>query len=557
MSRFDDVAKRFPGAGTLVKGIQILEYLADRKESCSSAELLSATGLPKATLYRLLGAMVEFGFVRHDKQNKTYTLGHRLIELGHGTAGAHDLRSAAEHELQRLAKDLNETVSFAVMEQDRTIHVDVRLPTNPLAVKIDIGRNFEAIRSASGQAILASMAPHQVNGFLADLEPDEKAKLLADFAISRARGYTIAESKTIEGVLIIAVPVYGPSQMGNGAIVMTALADRIPHGRRHVIGRDLMEAARRVMGNIGSAPVSITPNPRRSRHVDERLECVSAVGAIVGEGPVWDHRTNLLYWVDVTAPAFHVFDPKTGKDHATQSPHLISALLPSNDGGMVALTQNGLEKYNPITNALEELYDPERHLPSNRFNDAKTDRKGRIWAGTMSLDATMPSGSLYCFDEVTSATARDGGFQVSNGLGWSPDDTKFYFVDSALGTVFSYDFDAATGEITNKQSFLVFDPQEGKPDGICVDCEGNVWVALWDGWRVACYSPSGTLIREIDMPVPRPTSLCLGGADLKTLYITSASIRLPADVLEEAPLSGGLFSIQVDIAGQPTNEVKL
>jgi sugar lactone lactonase YvrE len=123
--------------------------------------------------------------------------------------------------------------------------------------------------------------------------------------------------------------------------------------------------------------------------------------------------------------------------------------------------------------------------------------------------------------------------------------------------VFSYDYDAERGAISNKSSFLVFEPHEGKPDGICVDSEGNVWVALWDGWRVACYAPEGHLIREIDMPVPRPTSLCLGGPDLKTLYITSASIRLPADVLEEAPLSGGLFSIRVDVAGQPTNEVRI
>ncbi|MDE0591566.1 SMP-30/gluconolactonase/LRE family protein [Halocynthiibacter sp. C4] len=557
MSQFDDVAKRFPGAGTLVKGIQILEYLAARKQPCTSTELLKQTELPKATLYRLLGAMVEFGFVRHDKQNKVYALGHRLIELGRETAGARDLRSAAEYELSRLAEELNETVSFAVMEKDRTIHVDVRQPENPLAVKIDIGRNFTAVGSASGQAILASLPPHKVNPFLAGMPEDERAKLLASFAISRARGYTISESKTIEGVLIIAVPVFGPSEMGNGAIVVTALADRIPLERRHVIGRDLMEAARRVMGNIGSAPVSITPNPRRSRHVDEALTCVCPVGAIVGEGPVWDHRTNLLYWVDVTAPAFHVFDPETGKDHTANSPHLVSAVLPCEGGGMLAISQNGVERYNPITNSLQEIYDPEAHMPSNRFNDAKTDRKGRIWAGTMSLDAAMPSGSLYCFDNVSSARAMDGGMQVSNGMGWSPDDKTFYFVDSALGTVFAYDFDLESGGITGKRNFLVFPPDEGKPDGLCVDSAGNIWVALWDGWRVACYDPNGNLLREIDMPVPRPTSVCLGGKDLKTLYITSASIRLPADVLEEAPLSGGLFSVEVDVPGQQTVEVKL
>ena len=149
---------------------------------------------------------------------------------------------------------------------------------------------------------------------------------------------------------------------------------------------------------------------------------------------------------------------------------------------MFAVSQNGIEYYNPITHSLQHIYDPEAHLPANRFNDAKTDRKGRIWAGTMSLDASMPSGSLYRFDSPTSATAVDGGFQVSNGLGWSPDDKTFYFTDTALGTVFAYAFDLESGAISKKRAFLSFAADEGKPDGLCVDSDGNLWIAFWDGW---------------------------------------------------------------------------
>ena len=421
---------------------------------------------------------------------------------------------------------------------------------------IEIGKSLPVIQSASGQAILAAMPPHRVNRVLAPLPREQQSRLLADFAISRARGYTIAPSQTIEGVVVIAVPVIGPPDMGNGAIVVTALADRIPLERRHVIGRDLMEAARRIMGNIGSASVSITPNPRPSRHIEETLRCVAPAGAIVGEGPVWDAAAGVLRWVDMAAPAMHVFDPATGQDRMDPAPYLVSAVLPAQGGRTVAITQNGVEAYDLATQALTALHDPESHLPGNRFNDAKTDSRGRIWAGSMSLDASMPSGSLYCFDSVRSARAVDGGFQVSNGLGWSPDDARFYFVDSALGTVFAYDFDADAGTLANREAFLTFRPEEGRPDGLCVDSAGNVWVAMWDGWRVACYDPSGALVRTVDVPVPRPSSCCLGGADLKTLYITSASIRLPAPVLEDAPLSGGLFAIEVDIPGQPTHEVR-
>ncbi|OSP55890.1 hypothetical protein BV911_05195 [Pseudoruegeria sp. SK021] len=550
------MAKRFPGAGTLVKGIQILEYLADSGQPSTSAELLRHTQLPKATLYRLLGALVEFHYVRHDTRLKTYGLGQRLIELGGSSLATIDLRSAAQSELTRLAAQTNETVSLTMLEQDRTIYVDVRRSSNPLTVGIEIGKSLPVIESASGQAVLAAMPPHRVNRVLASLPREHQTRLLADFAISRARGYTIAPSQTIEGVVVIAVPIIGPPDMGNGAIVVTALADRIPLERRHVIGRDLMEAARRIMGNIGSASVSITPNPRPSRHVEETLQCVAPAGAIVGEGPVWDSAANLLRWVDVAAPAMHAYDPDTGEDRMDPAPYLVSAVLPAAGGRTIGITQNGIEAYDPKTRTFSPLYDPEAHLSNNRFNDAKVDSRGRIWAGSMSLDASMPSGSLYCFDQIRAARAVDGGFQVSNGLGWNGDDTRFYFVDSALGTVFVYDFDPEAGAVSNREVFLSFDPKDGKPDGLCVDSAGNLWIAFWDGWRVGCYAPSGELIRTIDMPVPRPTSCCLGGAELKTLYITSASIRLPASVLEDAPLSGGLFAIEVDVPGLPTNEVR-
>lgn len=557
MDKFDDIAAKYPGAGTLVKGIQILETLSAEGGPCTSSLLLSKTNLPKATLYRLLGALVEFGYLRHDTRLKTYSLGHRFVELGREALEVFDLREAASQELARLSTKINETVSLAVLENDMMIHVEVRRAPNPLSVGVELGRAHSAVGSASGQALLAAMPPHKINGFLGGLQAGERAKILADIAISRARGYTISMSKQLPGVVIIAAPIQGPPGMGAGAVVVNALADRWSYEQRHILGRDLMEAARRIMGNIGSAPVSITPNPRRSPNIDPGLKCVAPVGAIVGEGPAWDAETGILHWVDVAEPGFHTFNPDTGEDKMTHSPYLVSAILPAQKNEFIAITQNGVEAYDVNSGQLASIYDPEAHMPSNRFNDAKVDRMGRIWAGSMSLDASMPSGSLYCFDTLTSARAMDGGFQVSNGLDWSPDDQKFYFVDSALGTVFSYDFDLASGAITNKQIFLHFDAKEGKPDGLTVDSQGNLWIALWDGWRVVCYSADGVLLREVDMPVPRPTSCCFGGDDLKTLYITSASIRLPAEVLEEAPLSGGLFAIDVDVAGQPISEVKL
>lgn len=555
MPGFEQIPERFPGAGTLVKGIQIMETIAAEDRPCTSRHLLEATGLPKATLYRLLSALTEFRYVSHDLRLRTYTIGPRLVELSRSALSTSDLRSAAEHELTRLTQRLGETTALVVQDGGDIVNMDVRRGPHPLAVGIEIGRRLPAIEAASGQAILAAMPPHEAHSFLAHRPAEERARLMSDIAISRARGYTIAASRSIPGAVIIAVPIQLTTGGQRGAITLTALEDRLSLEQRHVIGRDLMEAARRVMGSFGTSSVAISPNPRPSCPISPDLECVVPAGNIVGEGPVWDTRRALLRWVDMAAPAFHNYDPATGEHSVVEAAQLVSAVLPADDGGYFAITQNGLERLDPGSGLTTPVHDPEAHLPGNRFNDAKTDCHGRIWSASMSLDASMPTGSLYRFDRPTISHAVEGGFQVSNGLGWSPDDRVFYFTDTALGTVFAYDHDAETGALSGRRTFVRFEPREGRPDGLAVDAEGHLWIALWDGWRVARYAPDGTPSGGIDMPVPRPTSCCFGGPGLTNLYITSARIRLPGHALEEAPLSGGLFRIAPGVAGHPVSEV--
>ena len=552
--RFERIASTWPGAGTLVKGIQILEVLATASRPMSYTELMRQTGMSKATLYRLLGALVEFRFLQQDR--KAYRLGPRCVELGQAALAAFDVRSAAGHVLSGLADDLGETASLVVLEGSSVMYIDSRRGAHPLSVGIGIGRTVPLAGSASGQAILSNLPPHRVNGLLSGLPAAEVSGLLASVAISRSRGYVIDRSHSLPGVTVIAAPIPGHDRDANAALVVSVVNDRAPGERQHTIGRDLMEAARRVTGSIGAAPLSITPNPRRSQHIEEGLQCVLPAGAVVGEGPVWNAATGTLDWVDALAPAIHAFDPETGTDTHVQAPGLVSAVLPSAGYGRVVLTQNGLEAFDLGTGMFTPLLNPELHLPANRFNDAKCDRRGRLWAGSMALDASMPTGSLYRFDGIRRATAMDGGFQVSNGMDWSPDDCTFYFVDTGLHTIFAYDFEIDAGKIANRRVFRQFAREQGRPDGLSVDAEGFVWVALWDGWRLARYAPDGRLDREIDMPVPRPSSCCFGGADLKTLYITSARVRLSRQDLEAAPLSGGLFALRVDVAGQPATEFR-
>jgi sugar lactone lactonase YvrE len=211
--------------------------------------------------------------------------------------------------------------------------------------------------------------------------------------------------------------------------------------------------------------------------------------------------------------------------------------------------QDGIEVLDFATGRCTPFANPEPDMAENRLNDAKVDGDGAIWVGSMRLDAGAAAGSLYCIDGAGRSVRMESGITVSNGLGWSPDGGTFYFVDTIPGTIWAYP--VVGGRLGARRVFAQIPEREGRPDGLCVDAEGHVWCAIWDGWRVDRFRPDGTLERSLHLPVPRPTSVCFGGEGLGTLFVTSARTRLPASALAEAPLSGGLFACEPGVAGLP------
>ncbi|MEP7242954.1 MAG: SMP-30/gluconolactonase/LRE family protein [Gammaproteobacteria bacterium] len=284
---------------------------------------------------------------------------------------------------------------------------------------------------------------------------------------------------------------------------------------------------------------------------DARIACVQAANALLGESPAWDSERRVLYWADVERAAIFRWDPDRGQTGFWPMPELLGCIATTRRGRLIFAGAQGIGFFDPETGAIERSAHPEAALPENRFNDGKVDRLGRFWSGTMHVPGTRPSGSLYRLGHELTAQRMDRPFTCPNGIGWSPDNRTMYFTDSMARTIWAYDFNLHSGTLGERRVFARLADHDGLPDGLTVDCEGGVWSAVWDGWRVIRYAPSGAIEREIRMPVQRPTSCAFGGDDLATLFVTSASFELDASALARGPLAGALFSLCPGVAGLP------
>ncbi|HZW14363.1 MAG TPA: SMP-30/gluconolactonase/LRE family protein [Noviherbaspirillum sp.] len=281
--------------------------------------------------------------------------------------------------------------------------------------------------------------------------------------------------------------------------------------------------------------------------------CVWDAHAALGEGPLWSVREQALYWVDILNHRLHRHSPKEGQ-RSWQFEQEISALAErANADGLVITQRHGFATFDPASGQLNPLLQVEADIPGNRFNDGKCDARGRFWAGTMDFDAKQPSGSLYRFSPDLICSRVDTGYIVTNGPAWSADYRTMYHNDSVNGRVYAFDFDPETGDASNKRLFLQFTEEEGSPDGMCTDAEGGLWIAHWGASCLTRHDANGNVLRRVDLPCSQVSSCAFGGPQFTTLFITTASVGLSAEQLEREPLAGGLFALDIDIAGVPAN----
>lgn len=283
------------------------------------------------------------------------------------------------------------------------------------------------------------------------------------------------------------------------------------------------------------------------------IECVVDAKAILGEGTFWDTREQVLWWIDIWAPAIHRFDPATREDRVFPAPEYLGCLATRAKGGLVVTMASGFHFFDPVAGRFDPIADPEAGMPETRFNDGKTDRQGRFWSGTM-FEAEGPPrriGSLYRLDPDLSVHRIVEGIGCSNGLAWSPDSRTMYYSDSHTTLVWAFDFDPATGAAENRRVFTDVAETGGIVDGATVDVEGCYWATIPVTSKICRYDPAGRLMRTILLPTDLPTCVGFGGKDLDVLYCTSAVLRRPAGKIRGAALAGGLFAVDAGVRGLP------
>ncbi len=283
-------------------------------------------------------------------------------------------------------------------------------------------------------------------------------------------------------------------------------------------------------------------NPKVELVIDSKSE--------LGEGAIWNASTGEFLWVNILGKILNVYNPATGNNKEMLTGQMIGTVVPTESGNVLVALQNGIYWLDMESGSKKFLTDPEEDLPDNRFNDGKCDPEGRFWVGTMSTKNQKDAGALYRFDKDSSIHRMVEKVSISNGIVWSLDKTKMYYIDTPTQQVMVFDYDNKTGEINSPRIAVEIDQAMGSPDGMTIDEEGNVWIALWGGAAVGCWDPeSGKLLRTIKVPAKNVTSCAFGDEDLGTLYITTARTSTSQEELEKYPNAGGVFKVRPGVKG--------
>lgn len=270
------------------------------------------------------------------------------------------------------------------------------------------------------------------------------------------------------------------------------------------------------------------------------------VGAHLGEGPIWHAASQSVYFVDIKSRKIHRCKADGSARQTWDAPNQASFIVPVEGGGLVCSLRDGVHRFNEADGSFAPLHLIEADLADNRFNDAYVDHEGRLWFGSMHDPEEAPTGILYSIGRDGKVVVADTGYRITNGPAMSPDGKTLYHTDTLGRTM--YAFDVNDGVLSNKRVFIET-AEPGWPDGMAVDANGDIWLAMFRGHRIDRYTPAGELVQTVPFPVPNITKLAFGGDDLRTAYVTTAWKGLSDEERAQYPLAGALFTFRTETPG--------
>ena len=275
--------------------------------------------------------------------------------------------------------------------------------------------------------------------------------------------------------------------------------------------------------------------------------------AELGEGALWDVQTNSLYWVDILGKTFNILNVEAKDNSSFSMPSAIGTVISASDSTVMVALVDGVYQYNFLEQELQPFALPDLTGKDVRFNDGKCDPSGRFWVGTMHNPQNKDDGSVYMFETDGTITEQIKGVTISNGIVWNKASTMMFYIDTPTQQVVSYEFDNATGQISNRRIVAEIPKEMGFPDGMTIDENDHLWVALWNGNAVINIDhKTGEILNTVVVPAHNVTNCAFGGPNLDELYITTASVDMMDQEQKDFPHAGSIFLVKPGVRGIPS-----
>lgn len=522
------------GTATLDKALDVLDAVGESAQGLSQAELSEKLALPRTTLYRLLGTLVERGMLRRDPFRRVYCLGFRCFEYAKAAYAMPDLVAAASVELRSLRDLTGETTYLATLDGLEVLSLERVDGAHSVRSAAALGQRKPLHCTSQGKAILSALEASRRDALVRDitltaLTPHtitDRRRLHAELKVTAARGYSIDDEEILVGVRCCGAPVVDAAGQVRGAISVAAPAFRMTMQRIELLGPEVAQAARRIGAQLHAAP---------SRGAAGAVVAVEGPWAFNGGFPLWSARDACLYWADTLAPAIHRCDAASDRCIATMdSP--VQAMLLCRDG--VLAMQN--EAWHAL-DAAGRLH-PSRRLPPGRLDAVTVGPDGLPWA-------CVADGEAWRVGTLQADGAVRGEWRLAepaSALAWDAEGASLHAVAPGSGTVYLM----KPGQ-PGVRRLASLPKGSGRLGGLALDAEGGLWTALRDGWSLMRFAPDGSVERVVGLPVPSPTDLAFGGEDGKTLHVVSARESHSKEALAHAPLSGRLFTLRSEVRGVP------